>query len=116
MTIRLLRGQVAIRENLRAQYSQFKHIIVPDRSTKHDKDAIQYDRTSHRGIVLGMGAPALTPNGVEIDPGFGVGDEVIFHFAHLEKAWTAVWEDGERAVWIPQMFIDAVVIPDEVLQ
>lgn len=109
--IRLLRGQVVIRENLTADTSHYTHIVIPNVSNaeRHDADAIQRARTWHRGIVLAMGAPMLTPRGVEVPHGFAVGDDVLFHWAHHEKAWTREWVDGLPACWVPQAFVDAVV-------
>jgi co-chaperonin GroES (HSP10) len=111
MRVRLLRGQVVIRENLRGAADHLKHIIVPDVFTTHNPDAVQEARTWHRGRVLAMGAPMLTPTGAEVPHGFEVGDEVIFHWAHHEKSWTREWVDGEPAAWVPQWAVDAVVEP-----
>lgn len=47
--------------------------------------------------------------GAEIPHGFAVGDEVIFHWAHLETAWTVEWEDGKLAACVPQECVDAVI-------
>ncbi len=109
MSIRLLRGMVVIREDYDDAKRQFPSIIVPDVSTRDDKDAIARDRTSHRGTVLAMGAPAITKTGAEVPHGFSVGDSVVFHFEHYEKGWTRPWADGERAVWVPQVCVDGVV-------
>lgn len=111
MRVRLLRGQVVIREDLRADTRHFRHIIVPGVSNaeRHDPDARQRARTWHRGNVLAMGAPMLTSKGVEVPHGFAVGDDVIFHWQHREKSWTRPWVDGELACWIPQAFVDAVI-------
>lgn len=106
--IRLLRGQVVIREHLYAGYDQYPSIIIPDVSTRHDKDAIARERTWHRGEVLAAGPPALHgPH--EVPQEFKVGDLVIFHFEHLEKSWTRPWSDGKDATWVPQSCVDAVL-------
>jgi co-chaperonin GroES (HSP10) len=106
--IRVLRGRVIVREDLRADTEHYRHIIVPDVSTQHDPDAIAVARTWHRGTVLAMGAPALTKKGVEVPHGFAVGDQIYWHFVHNERSWTLTWIDGERAVALPQSCIDAV--------
>jgi co-chaperonin GroES (HSP10) len=103
-----MRGQVVIRENLTSDTDQFTHIIVPELGTWEER---QGKRMSHRGTVLAMGAPALTRRDMEVPPGFSVGDEVVFHWTHLEKAWTRPWIDGHPAVWVPQACVDAVVTP-----
>lgn len=107
--MRLLRGRVVVREDLKADTAQYKHIVVPDVSTQHDKDAIARARTWHRGKVLQVGPPALTVDGVEVPQEFKEGDDVIFHFEHHEKSWTRPWSDGEPAIWVPQQAVDAVI-------
>jgi co-chaperonin GroES (HSP10) len=111
MNIRLLRGQVVVREDLDADTSHFTHIVVPgvNDDERHDPDARQRARKWHRGVVLAKGAPMLTPKGVEVPHGFEVGDVVIFHWIHREKSWTREWVDGKLAAWLPQAAIDAVV-------
>ncbi len=111
MNIRLLRGQVVVRENLTADTDHYRHIIVPNVSDaeRHDPDARQRARKWHRGTVLAMGSPMLSKGGVEVQPEFKVGDEVIFHWAHREKSWTREWVDGELACWVPQALVDAVL-------
>lgn len=106
---RLLRGRVVIREDMKADVDQYTHIVVPDVWTCDDKDAIARARSWHRGTVLAMGPPALTKRGVEVPFGFGVGDTVLFHFEHHERAATRPWVDGQDAVWCPQQCVDAVV-------
>ncbi len=107
-SIRLLRGQIVVREHLNADTEQFTHLIIPGVSTAHDKDAQARSRTWHRGEVLAKGPPAL--HGVhEVPHGFEVGDTVLFHFGHNEKAFTRPWTDGEPAVWLPQQAISAVL-------
>lgn len=107
--MRVLRGRVIIREDLKADTRQYTHIIAPDVSTKDDADAVAVARTWHVGTVLAKGPPALTRKGVEVPHGFEVGDTVYFHWAHYEKGFTRVWEDGELACWVPQECVDAVV-------
>ncbi len=102
--IRLLRGQTVIRENHHADVAHFKHIIVPETYRDNARG-----RAWHLGEVLAMGPPMQTPRGVEVAPGYSVGDTVIFHWGHHEKSFTREWIDGELAVWVPQSAIDAVV-------
>lgn len=113
MGIRLLRGQVVIREDLDAATRHFRHIVVPNVSNEsaHNPDAIAERRTFHRGKVLAMGAPMLTSKGVEVPHGFAVGDDVVFHWIHGERLWTRPWLDGEPASWVPQAAVDGVVAP-----
>ena len=97
MKVRLLRGQVVVRETSAKQ----SVIWSPEGKRK--------DVRTHRGVVLGMGAPALNGT-VEVEPGFKVGDVVQYHFMHHEEAHTREWpEDGTKACWIPQNCIDAVI-------
>lgn len=100
--IRLLRGQVVIREDVHADTSHFKSIVVPYMTNGRDKPW-------HRGRVLQVGPPALTSKGAEVPYEFGVGDEVIYHFNHHQKAWTRPWVDGKDATWIPQQLVSGVV-------
>ena len=60
----------------------------------------------HRGKVVAMGES-------KDDPGFAVGDEVLFTWEHLEKQWTF---DDFAAV--PQHCVHAVVeeLPHEIVQ
>jgi co-chaperonin GroES (HSP10) len=100
--IRLLRGQVVVRELTERRYGP---IIIPDSA----QDSAHKESTSHRGTVLAMGAPATMPNGVEVDPGYTVGDTVQFHWEHNEVNYTGPWEDGKFACWLSQHCIDAVI-------
>ena len=105
--VRLLRGQVVVRE-LRPR--QIGYVVVPD--CFYDAEAQK--ATAHRGEVLAMGAPALTLTGAEVEPGFSVGDIVYFHWIHNEKAWTREWTDGKPACWVPQEAVDAVEEPERI--
>ncbi len=99
--IRLLRGQVVVRQLT----EHTGRVIIPDYSRReYHRDAV-----SHRGVVLAMGAPAQMPNGVEVAPGFQVGDVVQFHWSHNEENFTHEWEDGRMACWIAQDCVDAVL-------
>ena len=110
MKIRLLPGRIVIREDYAADHAHLRHILVPEIALgTDDKDALAKKREWHRGKVLAVGAPAKTEKGAEVARGFEVGDEVIFHWTHLERAWTIEWIDGERACVVPQEAVDAVV-------
>ncbi len=109
MTLRLLRGQLVVREQLNADTAHYRHIVVPDVSTEHDAKAVARARKWHRGTVLQIGAPALTKDGAEVEPEYKVGDTVIFHWIHHEESWTRPWTDGELACWLPQAAVDAVL-------
>lgn len=100
MTVRLLRGQVVVRE-IRAHASST--IWVPEPSNPRDV-------RSHRGRVLALGPPATTRKGAEVPHGFDLGDEVVFHWNRREKDFTRPWIDGEDASWVSQEEIDAVVV------
>ncbi len=101
MGVRLLRGQVVVREEaLRPSV-----IWSPDEKQRQVK--------THRGRVLGVGPPAVE-KGVEQPHGFSVGDLVQFHYVHNLDAHTRIWpDDGETAFWIPQGCVDAVLIEDD---
>ena len=111
MNVLPLRGRVAIRELLSKQEGR---IILPD--DYHDRH--ERDRTSHRGIVLGLGPPARTRAGVEVPPEFLVGDTVLFVFdadngvqggGFTEKARAGVWPvDGGPCTWVMQEEVIAV--------
>jgi hypothetical protein len=94
--IRLLRGQVVIRETSRPSI-----IWHPDPK--------QRQVHTHRGTVLGIGPPALH-HGHEVIPEFRVGDDVSYHFSrHNQDAFTLPWpEDGKPATWVPQGDVDGV--------
>lgn len=109
MNIRLMRGQVVVREELNADTAHLTHIIVPGVSNSDLNDAIDRNRTWHRGKVLAMGPPSRTRKGrAEVPHGFVVGDTVLFHWEHHEKSFTREWIDGEPAAWLSQRCIDAV--------
>ena len=98
MKIRLLRGQVVVRE-LRPKHSSIIHMLDDNpRSVK-----------THRGVVLQKGPPAEIAPGVPVPHLFEEGDEVVFHFEDHEGKRTRPWTDGENAVWLMQKEIDAVI-------
>ena len=101
---RMLRGRVVIRE-IRTKSSI---LITPDPTSFNEY--AKYDERTHRGIVLAKGAPPLTETGHEVQGFFfEPGDTVEFHFAGTEKGRTALWEDGEPAVWLHFEEVDAVL-------
>lgn len=97
MKIRLLRGQVVIRE-ITAQSSLLWSPVLKGR-----------DIQIHRGTVLAKGPPMLFNNKYEMDHGFEVGDEVLYIWVHNESTYTREWEDGQPASWIPQQAIQGVI-------
>lgn len=99
MKVRLLRGQVVVRETT-PPASQT--LWMPEEKARQVK--------THRGVVLGMGPPALFGKfGVEVPYDFQVGDEVSYHFVHHAEAHTRPWPlDGLDATWVPQHAVDAV--------
>lgn len=92
MRVRVLRGRVVIRES---EPPQVGRIVVPQ--NYYDKH--RRETKSHRGTVLALGAPQRTRKGVEVPPGFAVGDTVhyVFALAGSEEFRTIVWVDGKRA-------------------
>lgn len=102
MKIRLMRGQVVVREDTPAPSAA---LWTPELGPRQVK--------THRGVVLGLGPPArLTehPSSPEVPHGFEVGDLVQFHFGAVgtQEARTRAWVDGKPATWLTQAEIDAV--------
>ena len=103
--IRLMRGQVVVRE-----LEEKSPIWRPDPSPRQVK--------THRGEVLALGKPAQVQHYDtetqrstfhEIPHGFKVGDVVQFHFEHHQEGWTVMWEDGKKATYLAQHNVDAVI-------
>ena len=102
MRIRLMRGQVVVRE---IDATPSPVLWMPDPRAR--------DVSTHRGVVLGMGPPARlteSPNSPEVPHGFEVGAVVQYHFAAMgtQEARTRAWTDGGAATWLVQAEIDAV--------
>lgn len=98
MRVRIMRGQVVVRED-KSMSSIIE--IVGDNPR---------ERKSHRGIVMAMGNPAITKHGHEVAWGFDVGQMVQWHFEKHEGARTRIWpEDGKEAIWLMQQEIDGVI-------
>lgn len=95
--VRLLRGQCVIRESAEGLSSV---ILTPGGNPR--------DVKTHRGVVLAMGKPSQV-NGHDVPWMFSVGDTVQFHWTYMEKAFTRPWVDGEKACWLRQDHIDAVI-------
>ena len=103
-SVRLLRGRVIVRE-----LDPTSSIWMPVQTARNVR--------THRGVVLGMGPPAVqefvvdgVSRLVDVPHGFKVGDVVQYHFEHHQEAWTQVWPpDGKLATLIAQEFVDAVV-------
>lgn len=94
-------------------------IFLPDGSYATGRRAEQSQgkraKSSHRGTVLAMGAPALSKKGIEIPPGFEVGDEVQYVYVHNQQEFTKEWIDGGVCTWVPQECVIAVHQRKEVL-
>ncbi len=97
-SIRLMRGQVVIRET---KTPPSEVVWTPEEKARSVK--------IHRGRVLAMGPPAEMPSGAPVPHGFDVGDVVLYTWTHNEKAFTMPWVDGENASWIPQVNVQAVL-------
>jgi hypothetical protein len=96
--IRLMRGQVVIRE-----IKPTSLLWLPDERPREVK--------THRGVVLGMGPPArlVDRSGApEVPWDFAAGDVVQFHISINQEAHTRPWVDGEPAMWLPQNAVDGV--------
>jgi hypothetical protein len=100
MSIRLMRGQAVIREDTSTGV-----LWMPDAKPRQVQ--------THRGLVLGLGPPALARRGKRYVPvpwDCKVGDVVQFHFEHHRDAHTRPWpEDGKAATWVPQWCVDGVI-------
>lgn len=99
--IRLMRGQVVVRE----EFGCLSVLWTPEQGPRQVR--------THRGVVLGLGPPArLTehPASPEVPHGFGVGDLVQYHFGAVgtQEARTRAWTDGKPATWLTQAEIDGV--------
>jgi co-chaperonin GroES (HSP10) len=104
--IRLLRGQVVIRED-KSVHRRYGSIIVPERQGRDPENW-------HVGTVLGHGPPAFLndkPDSPTVPFDFVVGDRVFFSWDHNEREHTKEWEDGKAACWIPQKLVHAVLEP-----
>lgn len=106
-----LRGRVVLRELTPKMHGM---LHLPDTTC----DTIRGDqkgrgmlaRSSHRGIVLAKGPPALK-YGHEVPHLFEVGDEVVYVYgaARVEEGRRSIWTDGEPCVWVTQEEVQAVI-------
>lgn len=109
--MRLLRGRVALRPIIETHVGS---IIIPatyaDWNRKEQHRQGLSAKSSHEGIVLGMGPPAMVYNKHELPHGFNVGDRVNFSYQMNEK-WSDSqrWEDGEACIFISQECINGVI-------
>ena len=102
MKIRLMRGQVVVREETPPASAM---LWTPEQGPRQTR--------THRGVVLGLGPPSrLTehPDSPEVAHGFEVGDLVQYHFGTMgtQDARTRAWVDGKPATWLTQAEIDGV--------
>lgn len=98
MKVRLMRGQIVVRE-----------VNPTGSATLWTPDPRARDVKTHTGKVIAVGPPALTRRGAEVPLGIVAGDTIQFHYVHHQEAHTRVWpEDGLPAVWVPQAAVDGV--------
>lgn len=97
LSVKPLRGRVFIKPRKDDGGSEI--LWTPDQNPRAVK--------IHRGRVLQMNPV------IDSDPGFEVGDEVLFTWEHLEKQWTF-----DDFVAVPQHCVHAVVeeLPHETVQ
>lgn len=107
MKIRLLPGQVVIREERREPSERLWTPTPGARETR-----------THTGRVLALGPPArLNGSGVEVPHGFVVGDLVQYHFTSHQDAATRTWPpDGKPATWVQQENVDGVWEGNHIMQ
>jgi co-chaperonin GroES (HSP10) len=90
MTYRPLRGRIFIRPTGDSggveQRAAKSGIIVPDAYKFDPRNAGRNQNSLMRGVVVAMGAPALSADGRrEVVPGFQPGDEVLFIGGHVSR-------------------------------
>jgi co-chaperonin GroES (HSP10) len=110
MGVRPLRGRVAVRPIVETRTGLIWHPDQrPDTERSEDKQLGKLAQSSHRGIVLAAGAPAIK-YGFEVPLGFSVGDEVVYVFAAggTEESRRSLWGE-EACVWVAQEEVIAVV-------
>lgn len=96
MRVRLLRGQIVVRE----VHGGSRLLWTPRAGRRQIH--------THLGLVLGIG-PGAELGGVAQPVAFAVGDIVGWHWEHNEDAFTLEWpEDGRLAIWIPHRCVDYV--------
>ena len=90
MTYVPLRGRVIVRPtgDSGGYADSFRRagLVMPD-TLAFDARNEKNQNSLGRGIVVAMGPPARTKKGVEIPPGFKVGDEVIHIGQHLSRLY-----------------------------
>jgi co-chaperonin GroES (HSP10) len=96
-SVRLLRGQVVVREES-GHYSSVHGLWTPPGERKKEEARI--------GTVLALGPPAfLDYSGrcVEVPYLFDVGDRIVFAWVSNPFHFTLPWPpDGKPASWVPQ--------------
>jgi len=106
-----LRGRVVLRP-IEPKMHGMLHLPDTTYDTRRgdDKSRGMLARSSHRGIVLAKGPPALK-YGHEVPHLFEVGDEVVFVFGSqgVEEGRRKTWTDGEPCVWVTQEEVQAVI-------
>ena len=88
MRVRVMRGQVVVRE-----LGSSGAIWTPAPAERTVK--------THRGVVVAVGP--------DVDALVEVGSVVQYHFEHHKSGWTRPWPvDGIDATWLPARCVDAV--------
>lgn len=111
MGVTLLRGRVAVQELVERRYGS---LYLPDTShdtiRSEDRQMGKLAMSSHRGIVLAAGPPALMPWGSELPLGFKAGDEVVYVYAAggTEESRRSQYE-GEPCIMVAQEEVLGVV-------
>lgn len=104
-----LRGRIIIRPTGDSggveQQAARAGLIVPD-AYKFDPRVNRNQNSLMRGVVVAMGAPALSKEGREVVPGFAPGDEVLFIGGHQSRLYD--W-NGEECRACAQEEVCAVV-------
>jgi len=80
--IQLLRGRTLIRmtadQDGTASELERIGLVAPGTLASADPRQRANQNSLGRGVVIAMGAPALSKRGAEVPPGYGIGDEVLF--------------------------------------
>lgn len=95
--VRILRGRVVVREDKR------RSSIIIDPMPGDPRE-----ETTHRGVVLAVGAGAPSKGGIDCPLDVKPGDVVQFHFEGTERGRLATWDDGQPAIWLAHREIDGV--------
>jgi len=101
--IRLLRGRVRIRPD--DPPKRIGSIIIPDTVVQQDPLNRKLART---GVVVQVGAPAVTKRGHEVAPGFREGDRVVYQFGQIDIEGDAMCAQSEILAVVEGDFVPAI--------